>query len=52
MALYDTPISALNGEPLNLDALRGRVVLVVKVASKRGLTPQSRVEANLSVQRT
>jgi glutathione peroxidase len=40
MALYDTPIAALDGEPLDLDALRGRAVLVVNVASKCGLTPQ------------
>jgi glutathione peroxidase len=40
MALYDTPIAALNGEPFDLDALRGRAVLVVNVASKCGLTPQ------------
>jgi glutathione peroxidase len=40
MALYDTPIAALSGEPLDLEALRGRAVLVVNVASKCGLTPQ------------
>jgi glutathione peroxidase len=40
MALLDTPIAALDGGPLDLDALRGRVVLVVNVASKCGLTPQ------------
>jgi glutathione peroxidase len=40
MALYDTPIAELNGEPFDLAALRGRAVLVVNVASKCGLTPQ------------
>ncbi|GAA3071749.1 glutathione peroxidase [Pseudonocardia yunnanensis] len=40
MALYDTPIAALNGESFDLEALRGRAVLVVNVASKCGLTPQ------------
>lgn len=40
MALYDAPIAALDGSPLDLDALRGRAVLVVNVASKCGLTPQ------------
>ena len=40
MALYDTPIATLNGEPFALEALRGRAVLVVNVASKCGLTPQ------------
>jgi glutathione peroxidase len=40
MSLYDTPIAALDGAPLDLDALRGRAVLVVNVASRCGLTPQ------------
>ena len=40
MALYDIPIAALDGEPFDLEALRGRAVLVVNVASKCGLTPQ------------
>jgi glutathione peroxidase len=40
MALYDAPIAALDGSPFDLDALRGRAVLVVNVASKCGLTPQ------------
>jgi glutathione peroxidase len=40
MTLYDSPIVALDGSPFDLDALRGRAVLVVNVASKCGLTPQ------------
>jgi glutathione peroxidase len=40
MPLLDTPIAALAGDPLDLDALRGRAVLVVNVASRCGLTPQ------------
>jgi glutathione peroxidase len=40
MTLYDSPIAALDGSPFDLDALRGRAVLVVNVASKCGLTPQ------------
>jgi glutathione peroxidase len=40
MTIYDTPPAALDGSPLDLDALRGRAVLVVNVASKCGLTPQ------------
>ena len=34
------PLTALDGTPLDLDALRGRAVLVVNVASRCGLTPQ------------
>ncbi|MEJ3654916.1 glutathione peroxidase [Actinomycetes bacterium KLBMP 9759] len=40
MAFQDITIAALDGSPLDLDALRGRAVLVVNVASKCGLTPQ------------
>jgi glutathione peroxidase len=40
MPLLDTPIGALAGGPLDLDALRGRAVLVVNVASRCGMTPQ------------
>ncbi len=36
----DVPTTALDGTPLDLDALRGRAVLVVNVASRCGLTPQ------------
>ena len=40
MSLYDTSISTLDGPALDLEALRGRTVLVVNVASRCGLTPQ------------
>ena len=40
MTIYDAPIAALDGRPLDLSAYRGRAVLVVNVASKCGLTPQ------------
>ncbi|MGO9198616.1 MAG: glutathione peroxidase [Acidimicrobiales bacterium] len=40
MALYDTPINTLDGEPLDLHQFADRSVLIVNVASKCGLTPQ------------
>jgi glutathione peroxidase len=40
MSIYSHPIAALDGEPLDLDELKGKAVLVVNVASKCGLTPQ------------
>ncbi len=40
MTIYDTPISSLDGSPGALEALEGKVVLVVNVASACGLTPQ------------
>ncbi len=40
MSIYTHPIASLDGEPLNLDGLKGKAVLVVNVASKCGLTPQ------------
>ncbi|MEN8654185.1 glutathione peroxidase [Streptomyces sp. 21So2-11] len=40
MSLYDIPLNTLTGEPVTLEAYRGKAVLVVNVASKCGLTPQ------------
>jgi glutathione peroxidase len=40
MALKDFSLKALGGDALDLAALDGKVVLVVNVASKCGLTPQ------------
>jgi glutathione peroxidase len=37
---FDVGLLGLDGNPLAADALRGRVVLVVNVASKCGLSPQ------------
>lgn len=40
MSFYNTTINSLNGGALDLKQFQGRVVLVVNVASKCGLTPQ------------
>ncbi len=40
MALYDTPVTALDGTPLDLRAFSDMALLVVNVASRCGFTPQ------------
>jgi glutathione peroxidase len=39
-ALYDIPVERIDGAPTSLHEFAGKVVLVVNVASKCGLTPQ------------
>jgi glutathione peroxidase len=39
-AIYDIPVTSLDGSPANLRDYAGQVMLVVNVASKCGLTPQ------------
>lgn len=38
--VFSTKVNALNGAPFNLEALQGRPVLFVNVASRCGFTPQ------------
>ncbi len=40
MSVFDVGLTALDGSPLDADLFRERVVLVVNVASRCGLTPQ------------
>lgn len=46
-AFHELTLDALNGEPLPLNTFNGKVVLVVNVASKCGLTPQYAALENL-----
>jgi glutathione peroxidase len=40
MSLFDFKVQSLDGKPLDLATLKGKVVLVVNVASECGFTPQ------------
>jgi glutathione peroxidase len=40
MSLYDIPVTALDGSTQTLEPFRGKVLLIVNVASKCGFTPQ------------
>ena len=40
MAIYDFPVTALDGGSADLNDYRGKTLLMVNVASKCGLTPQ------------
>ena len=40
MSIYDIPLTKLNGTPTTLAPFKGKVLLIVNVASKCGLTPQ------------
>ncbi len=39
-AIYDIPLQKITGEPTSLAEFKGKVLLVVNVASKCRLTPQ------------
>ena len=39
-SLYDIPLRDIDGQPTSLEAYRGKVLLIVNVASKCGFTPQ------------
>jgi glutathione peroxidase len=40
MTIYDVPVRSLDGQPASLRDHAGKVLLIVNVASKCGLTPQ------------
>lgn len=40
MSIYEIPVTTLDGTPTTLEPYRGKLLLIVNVASKCGLTPQ------------
>jgi glutathione peroxidase len=40
VSLYDIPLTTIDGQTITLDAYRGKLLLIVNVASRCGFTPQ------------